>query len=289
MRRHGIPALFAALVAALIVLGGAGEAQAATSCPGTFTVLHNDRVGTMAVPGGAYAVRTNGVSCANASQLIGRFLDDFDGVLPGGWTTAASGVGFVNGSTGSSITMRAAKPPTPPPAGRTVRCPGTFQVQHNDRIGALRLPAGPYVIQVRRLSCAAASQQFATFLFQDYSGRLPQGWKLNVAARRFSNGRALFTVTRASNKPSGGGGVHPNHAITCPGTVSLASGTTLGSLVLPAGRYYVNVFSNLPCRAATRDFERFAAAGAVPVQWTIEPQTGVFLRGREGFQIEPVR
>jgi hypothetical protein len=288
MRRHGIPALLAAVLAASIVLCAAGGAQAATACPGTFTVLHNDRVGTMAVPAGAYAVRTTRVSCASASQLIDRFLDDFDGVLPGGWSPAASGVGFVNASTGASIAMRAPSPPTPPSGGKGVRCPGTFQVQHDDRIGALQLPAGPYVIRVRRLTCAVASQQFATFLFRDFAGKLPRGWSLNVAAARFSHGRASFTVTPAGRKPSGGGGVHPNLAITCPGTVSLAGGTTLGPLVVPAGRYYVNVFSNLSCRRAVASFKRFAAAGAVPAAWTVEPQTATFLRGREGFQIEPV-
>ena len=38
-----------------------GAAQVTSTCPGTFTVLHNDRVGTMAVPSGAYTVRASGV------------------------------------------------------------------------------------------------------------------------------------------------------------------------------------------------------------------------------------
>jgi hypothetical protein len=42
--------------------------QAPGSCPGTFTVLHNDSVRPMAVPAGAYSVRTAGVSCATASR-----------------------------------------------------------------------------------------------------------------------------------------------------------------------------------------------------------------------------
>jgi hypothetical protein len=268
---------------AYAVPSSAATAQASSACPGTFTVLHDDRVGPMAIPRGSYSVRTTGISCVSASPLIARFLADFDGALPGGWTTAASGIGFVNPASGATITLGT-------PSRPNVRggCPGTFTVQHNDRIGSLNLPAGAYVIQPRRMSCAAASRQLAFFLFHDFAGRLPAGWTLNVAARRFSRGRSSFTVTRAGGQRPSGGGVHPNLAITCPGTVALASGTSIGSLVLPAGRYYVNVFSNLSCRRATAAFKRFAAAGALPPAWTLEPQTATFLLGKEGFQIEPV-
>jgi hypothetical protein len=260
----------------------AHAAPAAQTCRGTFSVLHNDRVAEMAVPRGAYSVRATGVSCSGAAKLIGRFLDDFDGVLPGGWTTAASGVGFTNPATGASITMRAAGRPAG--AGS---CPGTFAVEHDDRVGSLALPAGGYVIRTRNLSCSAASQQFAAFLYHDSSRRLPSGWTLDPSARRFAHGVASFTVTRAGG--TSGGGLHPSRSITCPGTVTLAAGTSLDSLVLPAGQYYVNVFSDYACPSATASFRRFAAAGALPAQWTLEPQTGTFLLGKQGFQVEPVR
>jgi hypothetical protein len=48
------------------------------------------------------------------------------------------------------------------------------------------------------------------------------------------------------------------------------------------------VFSNLSCATATVQFKQFAAAGAVPAQWLLVAETGTFLRGNEGFQIEPV-
>jgi hypothetical protein len=277
-----LASVVATLLAVLAGLAVTGSAGAATRCPGTFAVLHDDHVGRVAVPAGAYAVRTSGVSCASASSLIGRFLDDFDGVLPGGWTPAASGTGFVNRVSGASIAMGV--PPRPSGGGR---CPGTFTVEHDDRVGALSLPAGPYVLRTHKLSCVAASRQFAFFLFHDEAGRLPRGWRLDTSARRFSSGAATFTVTRSGGGTSGGG-VHPNLALTCPGTVTLASGSSIESLVVPAGRYYVNVFSSFSCKRATAAFKRFAAAGALPAAWTLEPQTATFLRGREGFQIEPV-
>lgn len=283
MRRHltALLLVLASCSAVLVPAVASGPAQAATRCPATFTVLHNDRVGKLRIPAGAYVLRTGGgVSCATAATLVARFLDDFDGVLPGGWTTATAGRGFFNPSTGASIALGTA--PNPPGA----RCPGTFTVEHNDRIGRLSLPAGRYAIATHRLSCATATRQFAFFLFHDFAGTLPRGWSLNVAKQRFSQGRSSFTVRQVGR--SGGGGVHPNLAITCPGTVRLASGTSIGSFVLPAGRYYVNVFSNLSCRRARARFERFAAAGALPASWTVVAETGTFLRGNEGFQVEPV-
>jgi hypothetical protein len=271
----------AGALALAALTASAHAAQAPRTCPGTFTVLHKDRVGSMPVPRGAYSVRVMGVSCSSASGLIGRFLDDFDGVLPGGWTAARSGVGFANQGNGATIALG-----KPARHGAGGRCPGTFAVEHNDRIGPLSLPAGPYVIRTSHMSCSTASRQLATFLFRDFAGRLPVGWRLNVAAQRFSHSGASFTVHRAGGRNSGGG-VHPSLAVTCPGTVTLASGTSIASLVLPAGPYYINVFSDYSCTNATASFKRFAATGALPAQWTLEPQTGTFLLGKQGFQVEP--
>jgi hypothetical protein len=256
-------------------------ARAATACPSSFTVLHNDRVGTMSIPRGPYFLEPTGLSCAAASSLLRRFLNDFNGSLPGGWTTAPTGLGFVNPTTNQSFTLGTAAPPN----GGGGRCPGTFTVEHNDRIGALRLRKGRWKIRATGMSCASASRQFAFFLDYDYAGKLPPGWRLNVAKKRFSRGGVSFSVRHVGGT-GGGGGLHPHHAITCPGTVTLAAGTTIGSLVVPSGSYYVNVFSALSCRRAKALFEQFAAAGAVPPDWVVESETGVFLLGRDGFQIE---
>jgi hypothetical protein len=236
----------------------------------------------LSIPAGQYFMTPVGLSCVNASELFTRFLDDFDGVLPGGWTVNAANSSFVNPVTGQSISIGS---PLPSPPSSGGKCPGTFTVEHNDRIGALRMRAGRYTITIKRLSCSVASSQLAFFLFHDFAGTLPKPWKLNVAARRFSRGNSSFSV-KFAGPGSGGGGVHPNLAITCPGTVSLAATTTVGSLIIPAGSYYVNVFSNLSCTKATTLFKQFVAAGGLPPQWTLDADTGTFLRGKEGFQIE---
>ena len=68
--------------------GGGGHHPYGTTCPGTFQVLHNDRIGTFAVPKGNYAITllaARRLSCAKASSYFARFLQDFDGVLPRPW------------------------------------------------------------------------------------------------------------------------------------------------------------------------------------------------------------
>ena len=85
-------------------------------------------------------------------------------------------------------------------------CP-TFQIQHNDRIGKLRLRAGTYDILIgnqRKLSCSSASDHFRQFL-EDYDGTLPDGWRVQARKSRFvqrSSGDA-FRVRRVR-----GGGPH---------------------------------------------------------------------------------
>lgn len=76
-------------------------------------------------------------------------------------------------------------------AGAATACPGEFDVLHNDRIGKLNLPKGPYTISVKRMNCTDASSSFARFL-QRPAGDLPDGWKLFARRGKF--------VQRTQNK-----------------------------------------------------------------------------------------
>jgi hypothetical protein len=69
-------------------------------CPGAFDVLHNDRIGRLAVPKGDYRVTLLGgnLSCDAADRLFARFLRDVDGRLGGGWVLLPSTGELVNGS-----------------------------------------------------------------------------------------------------------------------------------------------------------------------------------------------
>ena len=123
----------------------------------------------------------------------------------------------------------------PPDASASTRCPASFRVLHNDRIGSLSLPGGSYQLRVQGLSCARAANLFPVFL-NDYDGRLPGGWTVGVRSRGrgvFRRGSTSFSVTLRS--PSGGGG-GPVVDLTCTTTFAVATPTQAGLLPLPRGQ-----------------------------------------------------
>ena len=86
-----------ALVGALGA-GGAGAAGAGSKCPGTFQVLHNDKIDNMSVPAGAYQIKVKRMSCQSASNYFKQFLAANQNNLPKGWTLFKSKQKFKNKS-----------------------------------------------------------------------------------------------------------------------------------------------------------------------------------------------
>jgi hypothetical protein len=194
-RRVAIVAV-ALLATALAILTTSDRAAASTTCPDTFRVLHNDHIGKLSLRKGSYTitvVNKNRLSCQRASKLFAEFLQDFDGNLPNGWRVRVRQSGFVKNAKKAFFVKRTGPSSgggggggRHPAAGEKI-CPGTFRVQHNDHIGRLNLPKGPYkitVIKKKRISCQRASNLFARFL-QKPSGDLPNGWKLKAPSGTF--------------------------------------------------------------------------------------------------------
>ena len=140
----------------------------------------------MAVPAGSYQLTTldRRRSAARPRRAaFRRFLQDFDGQLPSPWQLNALTGTFVRGSGPAAFEVAPAATPVTPSAGGSTthpagdRCPGTFRVLHDDRIGRLRLPAGRYRITLgpsEPVGCAASSRALARFLARP-AGRLPRG------------------------------------------------------------------------------------------------------------------
>ena len=193
--RHALLVALAVLVTVFAALTAADRADAkSTKCPNTFRVLHNDHVGRLSLKAGTYAITVidqNRLSCQRASDLFTKFLQDYDGKLPGGWKVKVNKSGFQKSPKVGFFVKRkggggGGGGGRHPGRGEKI-CPGTFQVEHNDRIGRLKVPKGPYKITVihrQRISCGKASKLFAKFL-ADPSGNLPGGWKLKVQSATF--------------------------------------------------------------------------------------------------------
>lgn len=188
--------------------GGGGGGSTTASCPGYFQVVHDDSIGSFKVPAGNYRItliNPNAFTCAKAVKRFQEFLLDYDGVLPRSWKLKRSSATFYKPKSpqvGFNINKAYGPSPTPNKNTKYARCPATFRVQHNDRIGALVLPAGPYYIYVgtkNPLSCAQAADYFRQFLNYP-NGKLPAPWNVNAAKARFRGGPggAVFRVQQAS-------------------------------------------------------------------------------------------
>jgi hypothetical protein len=209
-RRPALIAALATVALAAAMFTAADRGDAATQCPSSFRVLHDDHVGKLQLKAGTYVITVaneNKLSCQRASNLFTKFLQDFDGKLPNGWKVNVRKSGFektrqkafyvkrTGGSGGGS-----GGGGRHPGSGNMI-CPGTFQVQHDDHIGQLQLPKGPYTITVlhkKRITCQKATSLFAKFL-QIPSGKLPGGWNLKPQSGTFKKKRAQkgFRVKRA--------------------------------------------------------------------------------------------
>jgi len=198
-RRALVVVAVCAIAALFVALAAPSRADAArTKCNGTFRVLHDDHVGRLSLPRGGYRITTlssGRPECARASFLLTRFLEDYDGRLPGGWRVAAAsstflrapGVGFHVARVGRGGGGHEEEEEGGNGRHGALFCPGTFRVLDNDRIGPLRLAKGPYwIIRLQRqgLGCAQASRLLTRFLL-DFNGNLPIPWILEPQTASF--------------------------------------------------------------------------------------------------------
>jgi hypothetical protein len=298
------------IAAGAAALSFATPAQAAPlTCPGTFEVLHNDRIGVLQLPAGNYTITVlddTRLSCASASDLFRQFLEDYSGRLPRPWVVNAASATFTRGS-GSTKGFEVARSSTPSggggggqhPAGGT-SCPGYFRVLHNDHIGELAVPAGQYritLLAVGRLSCSRASSLLASFL-QDFNGILPSPWVLDVQTGSFLRGslHVGFRIKEAVGPPPGPtpSGRHPSDGSRCPGTFRVLNNDRIGNLRLPAGPYILTTLrgGGLSCSEASSEFREFLSLplGNLPPPWVLNARKGIFTEGRgsrTGFRVKP--
>jgi len=289
----------AALAAALLLatLPGHASAQTPAACPDTFAVLHDDTIGALALPQGPYTITVldpTRLSCAAAADLFRQFLQDFDGVLPAPWRLDVATATFT-GAGGQGFSVAQAAAPSGGGGGSHpatgTRCPGTFAVLHNDRIGRLRLPAGAYTItllSIGRLSCTQASARFTAFL-QDYDGKLPGGWIVDPETGTFLRSALVGFRVKQVGPPSGGGSSPVGRR--CGGDAfSVDASHRFPGLRVRPGAYRIWVLSTSEsCNTAAQQLGRLfnLTQGRLPRGWRLDPGTATFTRrGTAVFRIK---
>jgi hypothetical protein len=277
-----------AIVLLAAAFGPVSGASAAGSCSSSFQVLHNDQIGTVKIPSGQYTLMPTGVTCKNTAILLSRFLNDFDGILPDGWSVASgNNIRFVKAGTAESFQIRRTVKPSS--GGRNISngaCPGTFSVLHNDKIGALKLKAGQYKITTKGLLCWFDATKLAYFLNYNSSGKLPKPWTIDVAAKQITRSPNHYFSLKYTG-PLNGGGQTIAGGVRCAKKLFNQQGSTVAGLAFPRGYYYLNVFGGLSCTSAGKSFNKLSAGGAVPSSWTVNSETGTFMETKTlGFQLE---
>lgn len=178
-------------------------------------------------------------------------------------------------------------------AGAAGTCP-QFRVMHNDRIGTVTFPAGPYDMVTSLLTCTQSTRLFQQFLDLP-SGNLPKPWKvalLSGGRRRFTKvgTKVDFQATPAAAPTAPGSGRY-----TCPGYFYVLHNDQVGKMKLPAGRYQVTVLDakTMTCATASYDFKYFLDTdytGDLPSPWYTNVAKKIFYRGSAavGFSVKRI-
>ncbi|MBJ7331046.1 MAG: hypothetical protein JHC95_14200 [Solirubrobacteraceae bacterium] len=276
-------ACLATLAVCLLAAAAPAPAQSATTCPGTFQVLHHDEIGALKLAAGAYTVTATGVSCPEASKLFTRFLDDWDGNLPSPWKVDAKNSRFVQGSGPTSIRVALVKPAS------ATSCAGTFAIYTPVTAAGLRIGLGQWALTVSGgLSCTIANQVFVQTADTNI---LPQGWAVNTATNTFTRGTQSFVAANTGSAPSG---IGRTTTTRCPGTFTVRHDDKIGALRLPKGKYVISTLPSgaVSCPTASDMLKLFLErpSGNLPSPWKLNAQTATFTRGGSsgtGFHIEP--
>lgn len=168
------------------------------ACP-QFTVLTDVRLGAARLAAGRYAMQvlsgTLPDDCVEAARELRTLIDAAPGLLfP--WVAQdvrANAATFRSGATSThGFRLRRAYAATAGggsyPAAGAERCPLTFDVQNANRVGRLRVPAGPVRLTVfGGVTCATAVQQLKVFLGLPL-GNLPSPWRARASTASFLRG-----------------------------------------------------------------------------------------------------
>ena len=287
-------ALFVAM-GILATLAAHAPAQVADDgsrrCPGTFHVLHQERIGALRLDAGMHDLAVFGdVECADVPRLLGSFLQDWDGRLPRPWEVSGSDNELLRAGSGDGIRIGKARSPGSPAApGRTTTVCPYFTIPLDARAGELTLKAGRYTMRLlsRSMDCAQAARELHGFLYDTTAAPFP--WRtepraLNDVTFRRGDDRYGFRVRRAFAGTSGGGSYPAPGNTRCRSPFLVQHAGRIGKLMLARGMHHLTVHGGVTCEQAVDAFADFLGmpSGALPAPWRLRSAGGSFVRGKSG-------
>jgi hypothetical protein len=181
--------------------------------------------------------------------------------------------------------------------GNGLVCTQAFALNQNDRIGALAMKRGQYIID--RLgplapSCAADATLLKQFL-TDFDGILPNGWVVLADDGSFVRGSVSYGFRVEPDPNQGGGGNnYPTSTLRCSAPFRVVHNDRIGNLRFPAGSYWVSIYkgTGITCPQASQLLASFLQRtdGSLPAPWVINVASGSFRRGASspyGFVAKP--
>jgi hypothetical protein len=177
-------AAFAVVAMAAALTAGDATAGVGQKCHGTFRVQHNDKIDGVSFPAGRYTISVKRMACQQASDYFKQFLQNNQNDLPKSWRLFADRLKFKNKKQNIAFRVKHVGGGGGGGGSMTGKCPGTFQVLNDDRINNLSVPAGKYVIKVKRMACRQASDYFKQFLA---ANEVSKGWRVIKPKKKFRN------------------------------------------------------------------------------------------------------
>ncbi len=179
-------------------------------------------------------------------------------------------------------------------ANASVAC-GQFRVMHNDHIGKVKFPAGPYNMVAFQMTCAQVTKDFQQFL-QRPAGNLPKPWKVALLSNQHRGFTKVGTKLAFQATP-----VHdptPGPNVPCAGTFRVLHNDHIGAMKLPAGSYKISLLSHntpgLNCASASNEFAYFLnhdSGGVLPRPWKMNVSAKSFWMSpstTDGFKVKRV-
>jgi hypothetical protein len=174
--------------------GGSGSNIQNGTCPGNFTVLHNDKIGALKLKAGQYQISTKGLFCWFDASKLAYFLNyNESGKLPSPWTVVPA-LNKIQRSPNHYFRLKylgnsggGGQHP-----GDMIRCSKKLSVTDPGVLAGMQFPLGSYYVNVAPgTTCAGAGTLFDSWLS---AGAVSNSWKVDSDTAVFTLNSKAFQI-----------------------------------------------------------------------------------------------